>query len=89
MNADAGTLQPAQSALAETPVAAGLTSSAAAERLAQYGPNDPAPKKRRSTLLEFLRLFLNPLVLVLLIAATASAVLGEAADAGIIIENVV
>src|SRR5215469_15135906 len=61
----------------------------AAERLAQYGLNDPAPKKRRSTLLEFLRLFLNPLVVVLLIAAIASAVLGEVTDAGIIIAIVV
>jgi Mg2+-importing ATPase len=76
-------------ALAETLVAGGLTSSTAAERLAQYGLNDPAPKKRRSTLLEFLRLFLNPLVVVLLIAATASAVLGEATDAGIIIAIVI
>jgi Mg2+-importing ATPase len=76
-------------ALAEAPVAAGLTSKTAAERLAEYGLNDPAPRKRQSALLEFLRLFLNPLVVVLLIAATASAVLGEATDAGIIIAIVV
>jgi len=76
-------------ALAEAPVAAGLSSRIAEERLAQYGPNDPAPRKRRSALLEFLRLFLNPLVVVLLIAASASAVLGETTDAGIIIAIVI
>ena len=75
-------------AFAEASVA-GLASTTAAERLAQYGLNDPAPRKRRSALLEFLRLFLNPLVVVLLIAATASAVLGEATDAGIIIAIVI
>jgi Mg2+-importing ATPase len=75
--------------LADAPVAGGLTSKTAAKRLVQYGLNDPAPKKRRSPLLEFLRLFLNPLVVVLLIAAAASAVLGEATDAGIIIAIVV
>jgi P-type Mg2+ transporter len=76
-------------ALADASVAGGLTSGAAAERLARYGPNDPAPKKRHSRLVEFLRLFLNPLVIVLLMAATASAVLGDATDAGIIIAIVV
>jgi P-type Mg2+ transporter len=65
--------------------ASGLTSSAAAERLARYGPNDPAPHKHRSAILEFLSLFVNPLVLVLLIAAISSAALGDATDAGIII----
>lgn len=71
-------------ALADAPVAGGLTSRTAAERLAQYGLNDPAPKQRRSTLLEFLRLFFNPLVVVLLIAATAAALLGQVTDAVII-----
>jgi len=73
----------------EGPVADGLTSQTAAERLAQYGPNNPAPRKRRSAVIAFLHLFLNPLVLVLLIAATASAALGEATDAGIIFAIVI
>jgi len=63
----------------------GLTSREAAERLQQFGPNDPAPPRRSSALLDLLRLFLNPLVLVLLVAASVSAFLGEAVDAGIII----
>ena len=75
-------------AVTETPLA-GLTSQTAVERLAQYGPNDPAPRRRRSALTDFLRLFLNPLVLVLLIAATASAALGDATDAGIIFAIVI
>ena len=75
--------------IAEAPVARGLTSTAAAERLAQYGPNEPAPRQRRSVLVDLLRLFLNPLVLVLLFAAGASAALGDATDAGIIIAIVI
>jgi len=62
----------------------GLTSQEAEARLKQFGPNDPAPSKHHSAVLDFLRLFLNPLVLILLIAAAVSAFLGEAADAAII-----
>ena len=65
-------------------MAKGLTSQEAEARLSQFGPNDPAPPKHRSPILDFLRLFLNPLVLILLIAALLSAFLGDAADAAII-----
>ena len=65
-------------------VASGLTSQEAEARLSQFGPNDPAPSKRQSAVLDFLRLFLNPLVLILLIAALLSAFLGDAADSAII-----
>ena len=75
--------------ITETPVAGGLTSEAAAERLAQYGRNDPAPRKRRSAVADFLHLFSNPLVLVLLIAAAASAALGQVTDAAIILAIVI
>lgn len=75
----------ASSTAASTPPTAdGLTSQVAAERLARFGPNDPAPQKRHSPVLEFLGLFANPLVLILLIAAAASAVLGDVTDAAII-----
>lgn len=70
-------------------ISAGLTSQAAAERLARYGPNDPSRHKRRSAARDFLRLFLNPLVVVLLLAASASAVLGEPANAAIILMIVI
>jgi Mg2+-importing ATPase len=72
--------QPAKSAAAS----GGLTSQEAAARLSLFGPNDPAPPQRHSAVLDFLRLFLNPLTLILLIAAAVSAFLGEAADATII-----
>ena len=63
----------------------GLTSQEAAARLQQFGPNDPAGRRRSSAIAELLHLFLNPLVLILLIAAVVSVFLGEAVDAGIII----
>ena len=63
----------------------GLTSAEAARRLAQYGPNDPAPKKQRSHLVELLLQFANPLVAILLLASIASAFAGELVNAAIII----
>jgi Mg2+-importing ATPase len=66
----------------------GLTSQQAEARLREFGPNDPVPRRHRSPVLELLRLFLNPLVMILLIAAVASAFLGEKVDAGIIISIV-
>src|SRR5260370_3353157 len=63
---------------------AGLTSAEAAQRLDKFGPNDPAPRRRRSGVVQLLGLFLNPLVVILLIAAAASAFLGQIADACII-----
>ena len=70
---------------AETVGMTGLTSQEAAKKLQELGPNDPAPAPRRSAFLDFLRLFLNPLVMILLIAASISAFVGERVDAGIII----
>jgi P-type Mg2+ transporter len=64
---------------------AGLSATEAGRRLAEYGPNDPAPSKKRSALLTLLLLFLNPLAIVLLIAAGFSAFLGQAVDAAIIV----
>jgi Mg2+-importing ATPase len=76
--------QTAAQAVSSPAVANGLTSQEAEARLDRFGPNDPAPPKRHSAVLDFLRLFLNPLVLILLIAAAISVFLGEAADAAII-----
>ena len=81
----ANLIQPAVPDASSAAAFGGLTSQEAAVRLSQYGPNDPAPSKRRSPILEFLRLFLNPLVLILLIAAVISIFLGEMTDAAIII----
>jgi Mg2+-importing ATPase len=64
--------------------AAGLTSSGAEARLAQFGPNEPAATTHYSPVVDLLHMFLNPLTLILLFAAGASAFLGDAVDAGII-----
>ncbi len=66
----------------------GLTSQEAAELLKQFGPNDPSPKKELSRVRELGKLFVNPLVVILLIAAGASASLGQYADASIIVTMV-
>ena len=63
----------------------GLTSQEAAARLEQYGPNDPTRVKRGAAITELLVLFLNPLVIILLVASLISLVLGDAADAAIIL----
>jgi len=76
--------QPAAPSVGSPPVASGLTSQEAEARLGQFGPNDPVPSKHQSPVVDFLRLFLNPLVLILLIAALLSAFLGDAADSAII-----
>ena len=71
--------------IATEPTGAGLTSAEAARRLVQYGPNDPAPKKERSHLVELLLQFANPLVAILLFASIVSAFVGELVNAAIII----
>src|SRR5271166_4807247 len=72
-------------AAAETqPVIASLTTQEAEARLREFGPNEPASTQRHSALSDVLHVFMNPLVLILVIAAVASAFLGEKVDAGII-----
>jgi len=62
----------------------GLTSAQAAQRLTEYGPNEPVSVRRLSALVELLHLFANPLVVILLVASAISAALGQHADAAII-----
>jgi len=62
----------------------GLTTHEAATRLDRFGPNEPAETQKHSFLSDILKVFKNPLVLILVLAAIASAFLGEAVDAGII-----
>src|SRR5579864_1784102 len=69
-------------------VLAGLTSKDAEERLRKFGPNDPAPRRQRSVFAELIVLFVNPLVIILLIAAVISGFIGQLLDAGIIIAMV-
>src|SRR5258708_619571 len=63
----------------------GLTSEEARKRLDTYGPNDTTGVKSRSAVVQFLRLLLNPLVAILLLAALISAILGDRINASIII----
>ena len=65
-------------------IPAGLSSAEARERLARFGPNDPTAVRRGSLALELLTLFLNPLVVILLVASMVSDFLGQPADSTII-----
>ncbi|MDZ4319094.1 MAG: cation-transporting P-type ATPase [Phenylobacterium sp.] len=67
----------------------GLTSSAAAERLARAGLNLLPTAKARSPLRRFLAHFHNVLIYVLLGAAALTAVLGHFVDTGVIIAVVI
>ena len=67
----------------------GLTSEEAKKRLGKYGPNDTTGLQRSSAIVQFLRLFLNPLVAILLFAALVSAILGDRINASIIVAIVV
>jgi len=62
----------------------GLTSEEAAARLVRFGKNEPAATRHNSILRELLHSLANPLVLILIGAATLSGFLGDAADAAII-----
>ena len=69
----------------EAPLAfPGLTAQEAEARLGQFGPNEPAATTHYSPVADLLHKFMNPLTLILLFAAAASAFLGDAIDAGII-----
>jgi Mg2+-importing ATPase len=62
----------------------GLSSEAARRLLQQYGPNEPAPRKARSSIAALLGRLRNPLIIILLMAAAVSAFLGEVTNAVII-----
>ncbi len=64
--------------------AAGLSQQQAEELLDKFGPNDPSPRNRGALLAELASLFLNPLVIILLIAIVISVVVGQVTDAAII-----
>ena len=64
---------------------AGLTHSEVRGRLSRYGPNELRDRPTRSLLVEFLRRFRNPLVLILIAASVISALTGEMASFVIII----
>ncbi len=63
----------------------GLSSDEAARRLLQYGPNDPAPRRRSALFEQAGSLLANPLVIILFIASLVAGALGEMVNAAIII----
>src|SRR6266511_1865345 len=63
---------------------AGLSTSAARQRLSEVGPNEPVTTRRTSGLVQILLLFINPLAIILLIASAISAAVGEVINAFII-----
>ena len=67
----------------------GLTAQEAEARLSKYGPNDPTSTGRGALIFELLHLFLNPLVIILLVASVISSLLGQKIEAEIIFVIVV
>src|SRR5713226_3540949 len=63
---------------------AGLSTTEARLRLSKIGPNEPVSARRTSGLAQVLFLFVNPLVIILLIASAISAAVGEVLNAFII-----
>lgn len=66
----------------------GLSNAEAQNRLEQYGANEPVPLRRWSAARELLGFLANPLVLILLIASFASVLLGQHANAMIVVSIV-
>ncbi|HEX7077578.1 MAG TPA: magnesium-translocating P-type ATPase [Candidatus Eisenbacteria bacterium] len=60
--------------------AGGLTEEEAARRFLLHGPNLLRPRRRQAIAIQFLKRFGNPLVLLLLVAATVSAFTGDRAS---------
>jgi Mg2+-importing ATPase len=72
-----------------TDSALGLSSREAAARLADYGPNEIAPPPRFAALRQLLHNLANPLVLILLVAASVSVAFGQGVSAVVIVLMVV
>src|SRR5215813_2591661 len=67
------------------PFGKGLSSGEARQRLAEFGPNEPAAIHRATFVKQLLLLFANPLVIILLIASLVSAMIGNVVNASIIV----
>jgi len=63
----------------------GLSSEEANRRLTEHGPNELTPRRRAANVIQILRLFANPLIIILLVASVVSAFLGERLNATIIV----
>ena len=67
----------------------GLSSNEALERLERYGPNELEQKGRKSIWAMFIEQFKDFMIIILIVAAVISGVLGEVADAAIILAIVI
>jgi magnesium-transporting ATPase (P-type) len=73
-------------AVEESPSARrGLTSEEVYRRLSKHGPNELTSARRAANIIQILRLFANPLIIILLIASAVSGFLGERINASIIV----
>ena len=63
----------------------GLSSPEATRLWREYGPNEFNPPGRARSVVQLLRLFANPLVIILLIASLVSGLLGERVNAAILV----
>ncbi|MDD5746483.1 MAG: magnesium-translocating P-type ATPase [Candidatus Omnitrophica bacterium] len=63
----------------------GLSDAVVAQRLEEYGYNEPARKKKRTILFQIISKFVNPLVIVLIIIAVFSLFFGEKISAVLVI----
>ena len=64
---------------------AGLTAAEAGKRLAKFGPNELQGGRRKSTLRIFFQQFADFLVIILILAAVVSAILGDVESAAVIL----
>ena len=67
----------------------GLSTATAEQRLAEHGPNQLTPPKKRGPLVRFLLQFHNVLIYVLLGAAVVTAILGHGVDTAVILGVIV
>jgi len=72
-----------------TDPALGLTMADAAERLARFGPNELVERGRKPTWRLFLEQFTNTMIVVLMIAAVVTALIGDLKDTAVILAIVV
>ena len=66
----------------------GLSTKEATRLLSEHGPNELTPARRAANAIQILRLFANPLIIILLIASLVSGILGEKVNASIIVSMV-
>ncbi len=64
---------------------AGLSGAEARQRLKQFGYNDPVKSHKTSRIVQFLLLFAEPLIAILLVASAVSVVVGDVVNALIIL----